>query len=250
MIHAPGPSSTLKEVFTVLDVAGAAASALRLQRLPRCDGQRVLTLPGYGFDDVSLLALRVQLRALGAEATGWGLGINFGQVGKLLPRVSARVREAAGAAGGPVALIGWSLGGYLAREVARDQPALVSRVITLGSPLRGGPRYTVVRSVYESLGYDLDHLDAQIQARQQERPLQVPVTAVYSKRDGIVAWRACIDEVESVTEHVAVKATHLGLCYAPAVLEVIADRLAADLDDEFVTTAATDRRSAQSSATD
>ncbi|MEM9387075.1 MAG: alpha/beta hydrolase [Pseudomonadota bacterium] len=250
MIHAPGPSSTLKEVFTVLDVAGAAASALRLQRLPRCDGQRVLTLPGYGFDDLSLLALRMQLRALGADASGWGLGINLGQVGKLLPRLGARVRELAAAAQSPVSLIGWSLGGYLAREVARDQPELISRVITLGSPLRGGPRYTVVRSVYERLGYDLEQLDAQIQARQQQRALAVPVTAVYSKRDGIVAWRACIDEVEPVTEHVAVKATHLGLCYAPAVLEVVAERLAADLENEFVAVPATNAQAAQPSASD
>ncbi len=229
MIHAPGLSSTFKEVFTVLDVAGAAASALRLQRLPRCPGQRVMTLPGYGFDDPSLLALRLQLRALGAVTSGWGLGINFGQVGHLLPKVANRVREAAEQAQHPITLIGWSLGGYLAREVAREHPQLVARVITLGSPLQGGPRYTVVRGVYERLGYDLERIDARMEAREREHPLQVPVTAVYSKRDGIVAWRACIDEIESVTEHVAVKATHLGLCYAPAVLELIAARLAEDV---------------------
>ncbi|MEO0975410.1 MAG: hypothetical protein AAFX85_20155, partial [Pseudomonadota bacterium] len=80
------------------------------------------------------------------------------------------------------------------------------------------------------LGYDLDRTDEEIRARQRARPLEVPVTALYSKRDGIVAWRACIDEVEPVTEHVAVKATHVGLCYAPAVLEIIAARLAHDAE--------------------
>ncbi|MEO0974724.1 MAG: alpha/beta fold hydrolase, partial [Pseudomonadota bacterium] len=150
MIQAPGLASTFKEVFAVLDVAGAAVSSMRLQRLPRCDGQRIVTLPGYGFGDEPMLPLRLQLRALGGTVEGWGCGINHGRVRTLLPKATARVAEVA--CDGPLTLIGWSLGGFIAREIAREHPDLIRRVITLGTPVQGGPRYTILRGVYERLG--------------------------------------------------------------------------------------------------
>lgn len=226
-LRPPGAAALLREALCVFDVAGMAFAAARIDRLPRCDGARVITFPGFGFGDEPMVTLRMQLRALGAEASGWDLGRNNGRVGPLLTRARERVTAAWREGGRPVTLIGWSLGGYLAREVARELPDAVRRVVTLATPVRGGPRYTVFRTLYERLGYDLERIERQIEAR-RSRPLAVPVTAFYSRRDGIVAWRACLARDEPLTEHLAVKATHFGMCYAPSVTELIAERLAAD----------------------
>jgi pimeloyl-ACP methyl ester carboxylesterase len=91
-----------------------------------------------------------------------------------------------------VRLIGWSLGGYLAREAARDCPDLVHQVITLRSPVVGGPKYTLVAEAYRRRGIDLDEVEAQVEARNSV-PLRTPVVAIYSRNDAVVEWEACID---------------------------------------------------------
>jgi len=128
-------------------------------------------------------------------------------------------------AGRSVGLIGWSLGGVLAREAARERPAAARLVITLGSPVVGGPKYTAVAGFYRRQGIDLDAIEAQVEARNQQ-PLATPVTAIYSKSDAVVAWRACIDRHTPRVDHVEVEATHLGLGFSPHVFEIIAERLA------------------------
>jgi pimeloyl-ACP methyl ester carboxylesterase len=125
-----------------------------------------------------------------------------------------------------VRLIGWSLGGYLAREAARERPREIERVVTLGSPVVGGPKYTVVGHYYARQGYDLDEIEAAV-AQRDRTPLKVPVTAVYSRADGVVAWRACIDSANECVEHVEVATTHLGLGFSPEVYRIVAERLAA-----------------------
>jgi pimeloyl-ACP methyl ester carboxylesterase len=124
----------------------------------------------------------------------------------------------------PVRLLGWSLGGYLAREVAREIPEAVDRVVTLGSPVVGGPRYTLTAPIYRLAGVDLDAIDREIRRREQV-PLRVPVTAVYSRRDGIVNWEACIDRKSDCVEHVEVDASHIGMGGNPEVLRVVAQRM-------------------------
>ena len=104
--------------------------------------------------------------------------------------------------GRAVSLVGWSLGGVIAREVARQHPDAVRRVITYGTP--------VAR-----------RLDART-------PLRVPLTVVFSRRDGIVPWPACIDRSSTCVEHVEVSSTHLGMGIDPDVWELVAHRLAAD----------------------
>jgi pimeloyl-ACP methyl ester carboxylesterase len=143
----------------------------------------------------------------------------------LIPQVVERLERMAACHERPVALVGWSLGGYLAREAARERPDLVSQIVTLGSPVVGGPKYTAAHAHYVRNGHDLDEIEAKVAARNQV-PLAVPVTAVYSRRDGVVAWQACIDTVNPVTEHVEVAVTHLGLGFSPDVFALIADRLA------------------------
>ncbi|TFG95332.1 MAG: alpha/beta fold hydrolase, partial [Myxococcales bacterium] len=162
---------------------------------------------------------------LGYRARGWGLGRNHGAVPDLLPRVVERLDALAREEGRAIGLIGWSLGGYLAREAARERPKAAHHVITLGSPVVGGPKYTAVAGAYRRRGIDLDEIEAQVAARNRQS-LETPVTAVYSRSDAVVAWQACIDHCAPNVEHVEVETTHLGLGFSPEVFEIIAQRLA------------------------
>jgi len=206
--------------------------ALRLQmrRLiadaPRGRGEPVLVVPGFATDDGWTARLRDFLAAIGYEALGWGLGRNRGNVPKLIPAVVERVEALAGERVVPLKLVGWSLGGYLAREAARERPQLVERVITLGAPVVGGPSYTASAPMYLRKGYDLDVIGAAVLERER-RPLIVPVFAVFSRSDGVVAWRACIDTFANPrVEHHELGSSHLGLVGSPRVFELVAELLA------------------------
>lgn len=224
-IQAPSSLGLLGEARVALEVPLLLFGLPRLARAPRGDGTAVVVLPGYGASDASTAVLQAYLRFLGYRPYGWGLGRNTGNVQQLMPRITERVVEVAAAAAAPLHLIGWSLGGYLAREVARDRPDLVRSVITLGSPVVGGPKYTAVADAYRRQGIDLDAVEAAVDAR-YDTVLSTPVTAIYSKSDGVVAWQACIDERSPNVEHVEVRSSHVGLGFAADVYAIIADRLA------------------------
>ncbi|MGH0031340.1 MAG: esterase/lipase family protein [Myxococcota bacterium] len=224
-IQAPSPVGLLGEARGLLELPNLLLRFPGLVRQPRGRGQRVLVLPGYGAGDASTGVLRAYVRYLGYRPLGWGLGRNDGEVPDLMPRVAERLDAVAREEGGPVGLIGWSLGGYLAREAARDRPGAAQQVITLGSPVVGGPKYTAVAEAYRRRGVDLDAIEAEVEARNRQ-PLETPVTAVYSRSDGVVAWQACIDRHAPNVEHVEVATTHLGLGFSPQVFAIIAQRLA------------------------
>jgi pimeloyl-ACP methyl ester carboxylesterase len=224
-IQPPGPRSLLAEGLAVLEGPRLLWQAPALARLPRGDGGPVLVLPGFGASDGSTALLRAYLGWLGYEARGWGMGVNRGQVPKLVPLVVELLARTHGAAQRRVRLIGWSLGGVLAREAARERPELVERVVTFGTPVVGGPKYTAVAATYRRQGHDLDAIEAAAAARDKV-PLRVPVTAIYSRADGVVAWRACIDPTNRGVEHVEVGGTHVGLGFNPDVYRIVAERLA------------------------
>ena len=185
----------------------------------------MIVLPGLGASNTSTYVLRRYLDALGYTTHGWTNGRNRGDVQQMLPRVIEQVRQVHSHTGMKVNIIGWSLGGVLAREVARDHPAWVRQVVTMGSPLVGGPRYTTFGRYYETRGIDLDALEARIHAR-ENTPITVPITSIYSKRDGIVGWRASIDRHTAHAEHEEVCATHLSLGISPQVFKIVARKLA------------------------
>lgn len=182
----------------------------------------MLVLPGHSSSDRATLPLRRYLRYLGFDVRGWGLGTNHGDVDALLPHVRGVVEQMVAETGQRVHLLGWSLGGVLAREVARDNPEMVAQVITYGTPVVGGPKYTLAAASYGA--ERVDRIAAQVEQRNQ-RPLLVPVTAFFSRRDRVVAWRACIDEHTPHAEHVEVGSTHVGLGIDPEVWLGIATRL-------------------------
>ena len=137
-----------------------------------------------------------------------------------------RLDELVAEAGGTVSLIGHSLGGIYAREVARAAPDRVRRVITVGSPFAGDLKSNVVWPMYEAVtGTRINSIPKEVMAR-MNHPLPVPSTAIYSRSDGVVAWRSCIDVDAAMAENVEVQGSHIGLLHNPAVLYVIADRLA------------------------
>jgi pimeloyl-ACP methyl ester carboxylesterase len=225
-ITPPGRLDTLQELRLPLDTLRWAPAWLKSMRPRRAAHPRsVILLPGYGAGPRSMHVLSLFLRRRGHYVSDWGLGRNDGDASRLraglMPVVEAmRARHD----GGSVTLVGWSLGGYIAREYAREHPADVRKVVTLGSPVIGGPRYTATARRYREQGYDLDRIEQAILARYAQ-PLQVPVAAIYSKRDGIVAWRACIDRMSPDVRHIEVSETHIGLVFSPKVLGIVAEEV-------------------------
>lgn len=222
-LAAPSLRLLLGEAAVALDLAQGLLASTR--GLPRGRGP-VLVLPGFLASDLETTLLRQKLARLGYRVSGWGLGRNHGKLGKLLPPLLVRVRSLAAAHGQRVQLVGWSLGGVLAREIAREAPEAVSQVITLGSPVVGGPKYTVFAALYHRQGLNLDELAAAADAREAQRALPCPVTAIYARRDGIVAWGSCIDRHHDAVTHLETAATHFGMPFHPGTLRLVAEALA------------------------
>jgi pimeloyl-ACP methyl ester carboxylesterase len=213
------------EALTVFEPARMAVNSWRLLGNRPVTPRTVLVLPGFGAGDASTAPLRAYLRSLGHHVTGWGLSTNSGQVLESVHALMERVERRAERAGVPVALVGWSLGGVISREIARQRPDLVDRVITLGSPVVGGPKYTIVAKRFREMGVDLDAIEHEV-AKRAAMPPDVAVTALYSRYDGVVAWQACIDPVNAHVEHIEVQTTHLGLGINHTVWRIVAERLA------------------------
>jgi pimeloyl-ACP methyl ester carboxylesterase len=231
-LRPPAKWKLLGEVRVVFERLALMASLGRIQAAaPRGQDETVMVVPGVATDDGWTARLRTYLSAIGYDAVGWGLGRNRGNVPKLIPAVIQQTAGLAADRGQPVRLVGWSLGGYLAREVARERPELVDRVITLGAPIVGGPSYTTSAPGYIRKGYDLEQIRQTVLERERQ-PIEVPVFAVYSRSDGVVAWRACIDRFDSPrVEHHEVRASHLGMVNSPRVFRLVADLLARPLSE-------------------
>lgn len=187
-------------------------------------GRVVFLLPGFGTTTSAMWGLSRVLRHQGFDVRDWGLGRNKGNVPELLAAFSNRLREHVAQTGEPAILVGWSLGGYLARETARDLPELVTQIVTMGTPVVGGPRYTVVSAYYQSMGYQVDHIEKATKER-FDVPLETPVTAIFSQNDGIVAWEACIDHWSKQVKHIEVNCTHLGMGFNPTVIGHVIEAL-------------------------
>lgn len=224
------PSDLYKELGVVRDLAWSVIRAPSLWGASIGAQRPVLVLPGFRCDDRATSVIRAYLRRRGFDPQGWDLGVNRGNVNSLLPKLGDLTDRLAQRAGQPVGLVGWSLGGYLAREIARDHPQAVHRVVTLGSPVVGGPKYTLAARHYIRAKIDLDDIEAQVAARYQRR-LETPVTAIYSRDDGVVHWTACIDRVSPRVEHVPIRCSHIGFAFHADALRITSDRLARASED-------------------
>jgi pimeloyl-ACP methyl ester carboxylesterase len=201
----PGPTQAtertdrLGELAAMREFSRLALHAPRLMSAPRGRGGPVLLLPGLGGGDLSLGALRAYLTTLGHRANGWSLGTNDGDLDWLLPRAGLVVSQLAERSGRPVALVGQSLGGYVARELAREHPDVVAQVVTFGTPM--------------------------IRPRSR-RPILCTVTVIASRADRIVPWRTCVDPSPEVN-NIEVRSTHLGMGIDPDVWLAVARQLRA-----------------------
>lgn len=204
----------------------AARVAVSPQRIG--DGHPVVVYPGLGGGALATSHLRQYLKDSGFTVHDWEGGVNTGPDGLFddwLKPLQERVRELHAREGRKASLIGWSLGGIYAREIAKRCPEAVRQVITLGTPFAALAQGNHAGTVFKMFNRDRAHLPRDFQARIRECP-PVPTTSIYSKTDGIVSWRGCIEKRTATSESIEVDASHLGMVTHPQVLRVVADRLA------------------------
>ncbi|MBF0224399.1 MAG: alpha/beta hydrolase [Desulfobacterales bacterium] len=222
------PSKTLLflEVRALLELAAYFIAMPLLQMAPKGNGEPVMVIPGFTAGDWATLPMRKYLTNRGYSAHGWGLGINLGYSEELDQKLSLRLIELYKRYGKKINLIGWSLGGTYARELARWSPDLVRCVMTIGSPFAMTPKATNVWQLYEYLsGEKIDEMDKELFRRMQSPP-PVPTTSIFSSGDGVVPPECSLECSAAHTENIHVYGSHCGLPHNPFVLWVIADRLA------------------------
>ncbi len=198
-----------------------------LARAPKGDGQPVMVFPGLSANDLSTVPLRRYLQWLNHATLGWEQGFNFGPRTGVLDEAKDHLTRTFESTGRKVSLVGWSLGGVYARELAKELPHMVRSVITLGTPFAGSPRATNVWRLYELAS----GRKAEREAENYDLPAapQVPTTSIYSRTDGVVAWQASVQapaKTNPETENIEVLASHVGLGFNPCAWWAVADRLA------------------------
>jgi hypothetical protein len=215
---------------TVVEFTAFVWSLPALHMMARGDGHPVLVIPPFAVNDEYTQPLRWFLNQMGYDVYGWNLGRNLGMTAEALDGCPARLREINERAGAKVSIVGWSAGGILARELARDQPAAVRTVITLAAPfrMRHSDRYKTHASQLYRL---VEHLQAPLPARMlrdesRRGRIRVPVTSIYSRSDGVAPWRMCLEEDAPDRENIEVLGSHIGLGHNPSVAFAVADRLA------------------------
>ena len=198
-----------------------------LSRLPKNgDGHPVLFLPGFLASDKSTVPLRRFIYNLGYQVYGWGSGRNLAEV-EHLDLLIEKIENIHAQTGKKISIVGWSLGGVFARQIAKAKPHLVRQVITMGSPFKGITKPNNAKWMYDILtnGEGTSSLDPLLIA-DLPLPAPVPTTAIYSKEDGIVPWQVCMEQVETeIHQNIQVRGSHLGMGVNPSILWIIADRL-------------------------
>jgi pimeloyl-ACP methyl ester carboxylesterase len=199
-------------------------------------GRAVLVLPGFSSADTATRRARGHLSRHGYAPHGWGLGPNHGLTDLIVDGLLVRFDELHRRYGAPVSVVGWSFGGLLARWVAHQRPDAVRQVVTLGSPYRPEGEHTRTTPFFERSARTHGISERALEVVDTlRRPLPVPVSAIYSRTDGIVNWRACAltdEELDSgVGDNISVPSSHVGLLTNPVALAAVVDRLGQDPAD-------------------
>jgi pimeloyl-ACP methyl ester carboxylesterase len=215
----------LGEARVLTDWVRGRLSESRIARTHPGDGRAVIVIPGLFTSDARTAMLRRVLKKAGYRTYGWGLGRNMPIKADILDRFGARVSEIEAREGGPVTLIGWSLGGLIARAYAHHAPHQISGVVTLGSPFSGDPRSNRAWQIYELVA---DHkVDAPPLPIDRAAKPPVPTTAIWSARDGIISVDAARGEAHERDQEVEISCGHFAMSSAPDALEAVLRVLAA-----------------------
>lgn len=192
------------------------------------DGRPVLVLPGFALADSSTAALRRYLLRHGFDVHPWRLGRNRGFTDAVLRTALDRVDALLQESDEPISLVGWSLGGLIARWLAHQRPDGIGHVVTLGSPYRREgerTRFTFAFGWAAGTWGLAEDIDTVLTVLRQ--PLPVHSTAIFSVSDGVLNWRSCVDDESPSRENIPVRGSHCGLTHNHRVLALVADRLAA-----------------------
>jgi len=226
-LRPPSLGLFLAEGRGVFELNATLLMAPALLTAPRGDGHPVLVLPGLLASDVSTLILRRYLDLLGFSTHPWGFGRNTGGVYSMRDKLGKLLTSVHAATGRKVSLVGWSLGGVYARDLALRMPDMVRYVVTLGSPFSGDITATNAKRVYEMVsGETIEEADMKdIQSLSGDLP--VPTSSLYTRSDGIVNWRTCLVRESDTAENIEISlASHIGIGVNAAALWAVADRLA------------------------
>jgi pimeloyl-ACP methyl ester carboxylesterase len=225
-LRPPGLGLLLAEMRGIFELNTSLLLSPLLMRAPKGDGHPVLALPGFLASDLSMAPMRRYLRELGYDAYAWKMGRNIGGFSRLRAALRDRLAEINTSTGRKVSIVGWSLGGVYARDLALQAPDLVRCVVTLGSPFANDVRATNATRLYEALSGETVEVDSELRTA-IAGDLPVPATSIYSRTDGVVNWRTCLlrpsDTAENIEVHLA---SHTGLGVNAAALWAVADRLA------------------------
>lgn len=216
----------LAEARSLFELNSSLLLSPLLLRAPKGDGHPVLALPGFLASDLSMVPMRRYLKELGYDAYAWQMGRNFGGVASKRSALRDLLRRIHEGSGRKVSVVGWSLGGIYARDLALQMPDMVRSVITLGSPFANDVTATNATRLYELLSGEA--VDDNPEIREAiAGDLPVPATSIYSRTDGIVNWRTSLLRPSATAENIEVHfASHIGLGVNPAALWAVADRLA------------------------
>lgn len=221
-VRGPGAHLLLGEFATL-------AEPLRRQfrapfSLPRAGNARVvMLLPGFGTHPMRMRYMAKKLEAAGHIVKRWGLGFNLGPTEENFAALTARVEQISKCHGQKVVLVGWSLGGIFAREIAKRHPEYVARVISMGSPFSGTPYANNAWRIYQLVtGHSVER--PPVEAQLSVKP-PVETVAMWSARDGVIAPRSACGRPSERDRAVTVRCTHLGFSNSPEAIAAVAREL-------------------------
>ncbi len=227
--------SSRPSLFLAVTEAGRALTELGInypyQSFSKCnqeesDGHPVMILPGFMSTKASTKMLREHVTKLGYPVYDWGMGRNYGKM-EYMAALVERLEKIKEKHEQKVSLIGWSLGGVFAREIAKAKPDLVRQVITMGSPFQDITHPNNVAWIYTLIsgGKRVEDTDWAL-LENMPKPAPVPTTAIYTKEDGIVPWQVCRElQEDALHQNIQVRGSHFGLGVNSSVFWIIEDRL-------------------------
>ena len=226
-LRPPSKLLWLAEYRALWELGFSLTASPLLLTAPRGDGHPVLVLPGFLVSDISTTLLRRYLTLLGYDAHGWELGRNLGGVARMRTKLRERLQQIHAKTGKKVSLVGWSLGGVYARDLALAMPDVVRSVITLGSPLSCSPHASNISDVYEFVSGEGPWDEGAHEFDAIAGKLPMPSSSIWSRIDGVVSWKSSVLRSDARSENIEViGASHIGLGANAAVLWAVADRLA------------------------